>query len=240
MTIAARKRGDRRGRANLEQVASFRNSGHTVGNEPSPSLAALLAIMHLEAHLTSTDFAHVFAQLTPLRISLDPNSDKRFLALSPPAHVGIVASRGLRIVTDLQLQWDVIGLRVPVSMKRVSVLLSPSIAEVDGQMVLMFGVRIEDADLSAIPSFVENVLLDRVNDALAKNKSSICWRFMETLDFSFRLPELVSPRYRVRLFASSGAVRVDHHSLVLSVDWGLEAHPHEVHDAPVVAEDEVG
>jgi hypothetical protein len=191
--------------------------------------------MHLEAHLTTTDFAHVFAQLTPLRISLDANSDKRFLALSPPAHVGLVAPRGLRIVTDLQLQWDVIGVRVPVSMKRVSVFLSPSVAEVEGQAVLLFGVRIEDADLSAIPSFLENVVIEQVNDALARRESSICWRFMETLDFNFRLPELVDPRYRVRLFASSGAVRVDPHALVLRVDWGLEAHPHE-HDTVVIAD----
>lgn len=183
--------------------------------------------MHLEAHLTSADFKHVLGQLTPLRVSLDENSDKRFLSLSPPQHVALVPSRGLRIVADVQLQWDVIGFALPVSMKRVSVLLTPSVVEVAGQAVLLFGVRIEDADLSAIPSFVESVLLDRVNDALAKREASICWRFMETLDFNFRLPHLVSPRYRVRLFASAGAVRVDSHALVLSVDWGLEAHPHE-------------
>jgi hypothetical protein len=123
-------------------------------------------------------------------------------------------------------------------MKRVSVLLSPTVAEVDGQAVLLFGVRIEDADLSAIPSFVENVLLERVNYELAKRETSICWRFMETLDFNFRLPESVTPRYRVRLFAASGAVRVEHHKLILSVDWGLEAHPHEVHDEPEVADDQ--
>jgi hypothetical protein len=195
--------------------------------------------MHLEAHLTTKDFAHVLAQLTPLRIALDANSDKRFLALSRPTHVGLVASRGLRIVTDVQLQWDVIGLRVPVSMNRVSVLLTPSVAEVDGQPVLLFGVRIEDADLSAIPSFVESVLLDRVNDALARAKNSICWKFMETLDFTFRLPEMVSPRYRVRLFSTAGAVRVETNTLVLQVEWRLEAHPHETHDTAVVAADDM-
>jgi len=117
------------------------------------------------------------------------------------------------------------------------VLLTPSVAEVDGQPVLLFGVRIEDADLSAIPSFIESVLLDRVNDALARAKNSICWKFMETLDFSFRLPDLVSPRYRVRLFSSSGAVSVENHTLVLKVEWGLEAHPHETHDSSVVPGD---
>ena len=183
--------------------------------------------MHLEAHLTAADFKHVFGQLTPLRISLDAHSDKRFLALHPPQHVALVPSHGLRIVADLQFQWDVIGFALPVSMKRVSVLLTPSIVEIGGQAVLLFGVRIEDADLSALPSFIGSVLLDRVNDALARREASICWRFMETLDFNFRLPHLVSPRSRVRLFASAGAVRVDSHAFVLSVDWGLEAHPHE-------------
>ncbi len=199
-----------------------------------PTLVVRLAIMHLEAHLTTTDFAHILAQLTPIRIGLDANSDKRFIALSRPAHVGIVGARGLRIVTDVQLQWDVIGLRVPVSMKRVSVLLTPSMAEVDGQPVLLFGVRIEDADLSAIPSFIESVLLDQVNDALARARSSICWKFMETLDFNFRLPDMVSPRYRVRLFSNTGDVRVESNTLILKVEWGLEAHPHESHDSGVV------
>ncbi|HKU43827.1 MAG TPA: hypothetical protein VJR89_36960 [Polyangiales bacterium] len=188
--------------------------------------------MHLEAHLTTQDFVHAFAQLTPIRLALDESSDKRFIALSTPIYVSLVAQRGLRIVTDVQLQWDVIGLRLPVSMNRVSVLLTPNVVEVDGQAVLAFGVRIEDADLSAIPSFVESVLLDRVNDALAKRETSIAWRFMETLDFSFRLPESVSPRYRVRLYASTGSVRVDARALVLRVDWGLEAHPHEPPHSP--------
>jgi hypothetical protein len=190
--------------------------------------------MHLEAHLSAQDFSHVFGQLTPIRIALDANSERRFISLSPPRLVAIVASRGLRIIADLQLQWDVIGIRVPVTMKNVSVLLTPNVIESDGQLVLAFGVHIEDADLSAIPSFVENVLIDTVNDALVKMKSNIAWRFMETLDFVFRLPEQVHPRYRVRLFASSGSARVEQTTLVLTVEWGLEAHPHESHPPPAV------
>jgi len=197
--------------------------------------------MHLEAHLTAQDFSHVLSRLTPLRIALDGDGDRRFLSLGRPMHVAFAGSRGLRIIADVQLQWDVIGLRFPVSMKRVSVLLSPSVVEADGQSVLAFGVCIEDADLSAIPSFVESVILDRVNEALAKRETSLAWRFMETLDFSFRLPEQVKPRYRVRLYASSGASRMDAHTLVLRVDWGLEAHPHELPhaaDTAAVADDD--
>lgn len=183
--------------------------------------------MHLEAHLTAHDFSHVLTQLTPLRISLGKNGDRRFVALSPPTHVAMVESRGLRIVTDVQLQWDVIGIPVPVTMKGVSVLLTPNVVEQENQLVLAFGVKIEDADLSAIPSFLESVLLDQVNDALAKREADIAWRFMETLDFTFRLPETVRPRYRVRLFAAKGTARVVRDTLILIVDWGLETHPHD-------------
>jgi hypothetical protein len=189
--------------------------------------------MHLQAHLNGHDFAHVLNQLTPIRIGLDPDSDRRFVAISPPTHVGMVASKGLRIVTDLQLQWDVIGIRVPVTMKNMSVLLTPSMAELDGKPALLFGVKIEGGDLSAIPSFLEHVIIDQVNDALARMRSSIAWRFMETLDFAFRLPDQVDPRYLVRLFASAGTARVEHDTLILTVDWGLEAHPHALHAPPV-------
>ena len=186
--------------------------------------------MHLSAHLTAADFERVLAQLTPLRIALDADNERRFLALSPPAHVSL-SSQGLRIVTDLQLQWDVVSVRFPVSMKRVSVLLKPSMTELDGQLVLLLGVTIEEADLSALPGFLESVLIDRVNDALARRDARIVWRFMETLDFSFRLPAQVRPRYRVRLYASSGTFRIEKDTFVLTVDWGLDTHPHES-DAP--------
>jgi hypothetical protein len=62
---------------------------------------------------------------------------------------------------------------------------------------------------------------------------------METLDFSFRLPEQVRPRYRVRLYASAGAASLDARELVLRVDWGLEAHPHDVPHAAFAGDDEV-
>lgn len=184
--------------------------------------------MHLTAHLTVADLARALAQLTPLKVSLDATNDHRFVALSRPEKVELSAA-GLRIVSDVQLQWDLIGLRVPVSMKQVSVLLTPTVVQQDAQLVLLLGVKIEDADLSSIPSFVESMLIDRVNDALARRDASIVWPFMETLDFTLKLPHQVRPRYRPRLFASVGTVRLSQDLLELRVDWGLDVHPHD-HD----------
>jgi hypothetical protein len=179
--------------------------------------------MRLEAHLTTNDFQHLFGQLTPLSISLDPEVPNRSLEIEPPSEVSLHAGEGLRIVTEVRLQWDVIGVRVPVTLRRVVLLLMPSMVTLDGEQVLAFALRIEDADLSAIPAFVREVLVNRVNEALARHHSRIAWRFMDTLDFGFPLPEAIQPRYAMRLYARAGDVEVRDGSLRLSVEWGLTA-----------------
>jgi hypothetical protein len=179
--------------------------------------------MRLEAHLTTSDLQHAFSQLTPLVVSLDPDSPQRQLSLKAPSEVVILAGQGLRIVSEVQLQWDLIGLRVPVTLRRVAILLTPRMAEVDGQQVLAFGVRIDEADVSAIPGLLRDVLVARVNDALEKAHARIAWRFMDTLDFSFPLPPEVLPQFQLRLFARAGAVQVGADYLRLSIEWGLTA-----------------
>jgi hypothetical protein len=179
--------------------------------------------MRLEAQLTSADLQHALFQLTPLTLSLDPDSPHRHLALKTPTDVVLVAGQGLRVVTEVQLQWDLIGVRVPVTLRRVSILLSPRIIEIDSRPVLAFGLRIEEADLSAIPAFLRDVLVARVNDALAKPEARIAWHFMDTLDFSFNLPREVQPSFAMRVFARSGHVQVDADAVRLSIDWGLYA-----------------
>jgi hypothetical protein len=179
--------------------------------------------MRLEAHFTSEDLREALLQLTPLALSLDPGSPHRQLSLKPPSEVKLVAGEGLRIVTELTLQWDVIGLRVPVTLRRVSILLNPRVQAIDGRAALLFGLRIEEADLSAIPAFLHDVVIARVNEALERSDDRIAWRFMETLDFRFFLPPEVLPRTEMRIWARAGDVRIDAGSLCLGVEWGLAA-----------------
>jgi hypothetical protein len=177
--------------------------------------------MQLEACFTTADFQNAFAQLTPLAVSLDRDSRHRQLSLQSPWEVGLVAHQGLRVVSEVQLQWDVIGLRVPVTLRRVAILLTPRVDVIDTRQALVFGLRIEEADLSAIPAFLRDAVVGRVNEALAKPDARIVWRFMDTLDFSFPLPSEIQPRYRMRLHALAGAVEVGDDVLRLRVDWGL-------------------
>jgi hypothetical protein len=181
--------------------------------------------MWLQALLTADDFAHVLGQLTPARLTLDRGNPDRYLSLEPPSDVTLVSGEGLRVVTQAMLQWDVIGIRVPLTLRRVSVLLTPRVEKQDEQEVLAFGLRIQEADLSSVPAFIEEPIVARVNEALDRPESRLVWRFMETLDFQFVLPPLLEPQRRAKLFARWGEVRVGDDGVTLAVAWGLHAAP---------------
>ena len=91
--------------------------------------------------------------------------------------------------------------------------------------MLLFGLRIENADLSAIPAFLRGVLVARVNEALARPDVRVVWRFVDTLDFQFPLPPQLQPPRCLRLFARGGEVQLQDDALRLAVDWGLSAEP---------------
>jgi hypothetical protein len=179
--------------------------------------------MRLEASFHTADLQNALFQLTPLTISLDPDSPNRQLSIQPPSEVALIGGLGLRVVAEVQLQWDVIGVRLPVTLRRVGIVLSPSLVLLDGREALAFALRLEDADLSAIPSFLRDVLVARVNDALARPEARIAWRFLDTLDFRFDLPPVVQPRIEARLYAHSGTVAVRDDELHLSIEWGFGA-----------------
>ena len=179
--------------------------------------------MRLEAHLTTGDLQGALLQLTPLAVSLDPDMPSRQLSIRPPSKVALLDGLGLQVVTDLQLQWDLIGVRVPLSLRRVSLLLRPVVELFAGEPALLFLPQLQEADLSAIPGILRDVILARINDALNRPDARIAWHFMDTLDFRFPLPPQVLPAFQLRLFARSASVHVEGGVLRLGIDWGLTA-----------------
>ena len=168
-----------------------------------------------------------------MRISLDKEDEDRYLWLAPPSAVELVAGRGVRITTRAKLQWDVIGIPVPITMRSVSVLLLPSIERRDGHDALVFRGELEEADLTLLPSFVEGSLVDLINAKLSAPDTALPWNFIKTLDFTFTLPDTIQPLKTLRLHALAGSVEVGTDALTLGVTWGLDAaldaaYPHEV------------
>jgi hypothetical protein len=180
--------------------------------------------MWLQAILTPTDLERILGQITPVRIALDRDDDtERYLWLDRPSRVETTDGDGVRIVTSARLQWDVIGIKVPITLRRVSALVIPSIARRDGADVLRFAARIEQADLSPVPEFIEEPLIARVNEALTAEHAQLAWAFTDTLDFHFQLPDMIDPQRGLRLYARWGAVRTTREGVALAASFALDA-----------------
>jgi hypothetical protein len=190
--------------------------------------------MWLQALFTADDLFRALDRVTPARVSLDKNEPDRYIWVSRPERLRLVPGA---IVLDAraQIHWDVLGINVPLTLRRVSISLSPVVHEVGGQQVLSFRVKVEEADLSGVPAFLEQTLVERVNDALRASDAKMAWRFLETLDFKFKLPVIEAQR-RVSLYARSATAEVSAIGLMLTVEWGLDTELVEPEHAPAAPE----
>jgi hypothetical protein len=178
--------------------------------------------MKIEIQLTGEDMRRVFAGLTPVRVALDAFDPKRYISLREPSRVDIVED-GLRLSVGGSVQWDVVGIKVPVEVRTIGVRLAPRVAEQDGREVLFLGLGVESVDVSSLPGFVESELVQKVNDALRTLEATLAWAFTDSLDFYMRLPRITQPRRTVHLFATHASVRTTKDLLTLVVDFGLDA-----------------
>jgi hypothetical protein len=186
--------------------------------------------MWLQAILTPTDLEGVLAELTPVKIVLDQHDADRYLWLDRPTHVESVGEAGLRIATSVRLQWDLIGIEVPLTLGTVTLLLAPSIKQIEGRDVLAFSVCMEHADLSGVPGAVAERLISRVNEALSAEHAKLTWPFMETLDFHFKLPSGMEPPRALHLFAKWGALRMTEEGVAMAASFALDTEPAAAHE----------
>ena len=181
--------------------------------------------MWLQALLTPADLESIVAEMTPVQIALDADDPKRYLWLDRPTSVEMVGNVGVRIVTSARLQWDVIGIALPITLRSVSVVLTPSVAQRDGKDALLFAAQVESADLAAVPVLIEVPLVAKVNEALTADHAKLAWCFTDTLDFTFQLPDTLAPARSLRLFARWGAVRTSEEGVAVAASFGLDAEP---------------
>lgn len=181
--------------------------------------------MWLQAILTADDLMHALHELTPTRIQLDDDDPSRSLALDPPTEVRFRDGEGALVRTSATLKWDVVGIAVPVVLRSVEVLLTPSIEQgADGADALVLQAKLEHLDLSALPGFVEDKLRTRINQALEKPSAFVRWKFTQTLDFNFHLPESVVPRRDLHLSARWGAIRVSEQGFAMAASFSFLAN----------------
>ena len=173
--------------------------------------------MRLTATLQREDFVAFLQQLTPLELRLsDPGEPQRLFLIDTPRDVRLVAGKGLEVRTSARLTWEVLGVRLPVTVQSMRLTLRPSLVERSGRPVLAFALRFEEADLRAFPAFLDAKVIDAVNAAAAEHESRLVWDFIDTLTFDFKLPKQLPPS-RMAFCAMAGDLEVTDEEVVLSV-----------------------
>jgi hypothetical protein len=179
--------------------------------------------MWLQALFTTADLERILSEITPIQIALEEPGSGRYLWLDRPSEVETTANHGIRVVTSARLQWDLLGVGIPVALRSVTLTLTPSISRRDGKDLLAFSTRIERADFSALPEVVEVPLLERINAALSEERAHLVWHFMDTLDFHFKLPDNIEPPRQLHLYARWGALRMSEQGVAVAASFSLDA-----------------
>jgi hypothetical protein len=161
----------------------------------------------------------IVSELTPVKIDLGRKGNVSF---GRPALVELVPNTGLRVRGDAKMVWDVAGLTLPVTLRTWQLLLAPSIARRNGSLVLAFDPVLEDLDLTLVPGFFDERIIDAINEGVASQRGKLAWNLSRLLGSSTRLPARVSPGGFVELAPSMANVAISASELRVDVD--LEAH----------------
>jgi hypothetical protein len=171
--------------------------------------------------LTAADIEPLLASLLPLQVRL-PGEGERTLEVGPARSFALIPGVGLRVDTSARVQWEALGIGIPITLRAVTAVLSPRVDPADRSLV--FDVRLENADFAGVPGFADHVIAGRINDALSRAR--LAWSFGKTLGRPLPLPATMTPTSRVELGPSGGQVTVSSDALSFAVDF-----------APTVARD---
>jgi hypothetical protein len=185
----------------------------------SPSAQAG-ATMQIEATLSRDDISDILRQFVPLEIDLSKGgSGARLLAVDELIELTVVPDAGVRILCAAHIRWPVLGIRVPVDVPRLRILIIPSIRRGEGQEWLVFRLRIEDADIAWVPSPLDQGIAERLNRELAEHNVELAWNFHRALSHVFGLPAALTTAGTVRLEVAGGRLEIAEAALRLTVSF---------------------
>jgi hypothetical protein len=175
--------------------------------------------MWAEAILSKEDLAKVVQDFTPVKIRLGEEGE---LSLYDASEVTLVPDSGLRIACKAELKWPLLGITLPVKLNSLIVLVTPVIEKRADGDALVFRLLVEHADLTMVPTVIDNQITDRVNRALAEKHIELSWKFSETLSHVFQLPAALENLASFGLKVAWGEVKVGADALVLAVSFHSE------------------
>ncbi len=185
--------------------------------------------MWLEAILSRGDLTALVKKFTPVTIRLGEDGS---IYLSEPSDVILVPDVGVRVVCRANLTWPFLGIRVPIALHSLTVLMRPEIVKGHGLDELAFKMELEHADIAGVPAMIDNHITERVNKELAEKNAPLIWKFSETLSHAFPLPALLEPLEAFDLRVAWGKVKVTPDALVFAVSFHSTVTRHSAASTP--------
>ncbi len=169
--------------------------------------------MWFEAVLSGEDFGTLVGQFTPTTIPIGDGS----IHLSDPSEVALIPDVGVRIVCKARLKWPFLGIRVPIVIHSLAVVLRAEILSREDADEIVFKLELEHADFAGIPTLIDKQITEKINKELAEREIELCWKFAETLSHTFTLPSSLEGLSALSLRIARGRVKVTHEAMFFTV-----------------------
>jgi hypothetical protein len=189
----------------------------------------ILRSMWIEAIVSAEELRQTLSRFAPVTIRLGDEGGE--LALDSPSQVTLLPDKGARVVCRARLVWPLLGVHVPIAMKSLVVLLCPLIEAQPEGGELVFKLEIEHADFALIPTFIDDRLTTRINTELAKKRIELSWRYAETLDHVFRMPDALDGVDALGLVVTGAVVKVTKEAVGLAVSLRSDVRRSDERDA---------
>jgi hypothetical protein len=177
--------------------------------------------MWAEVIVSAEDLDGLLRQAVPFSISFGHPDEIHSLALSDVAETRLVAGLGLRVVCKARISWPILGIKVPLSLNSVTLLLLPTIGRGPHGDVLTFRLSIEHADFSGIPTLIDTRITEAINAKLAEKEIELSWDFTRGMTLVARLPALLEPLDSFALRPAWGKVRITEEAVVYAVSFHM-------------------
>jgi hypothetical protein len=175
--------------------------------------------MQLEATVSRDDLCAVLDQFVPLKIRLGESGG---LALEGPISVALTPKSGILVSCSGTLEWPILGMTVPATMRSLVLRIAPGVAVRNGADALVFELQIERADVALLPAALESRLIPLVNEELAKKHVELSWNFGKTLSHTFALPAALESAKSLGLRVIGADVTVTAGAVTFCVSFGTE------------------
>ncbi len=174
--------------------------------------------MFVEALVPREDLRALVAGALPLTIRLDDTGGSHSLALTELLEIALVPDGGVRLVCEARLHWPLLGIDAPLTVNALRVMLIPEQRRKGRRpagTTSTFGIRLEHADISGVPSVLDGAISQSVNDRLARVELS--WDFSKMLAHVLPIPTLLEELEAFRIRAAWGKVRISEEALVFAL-----------------------